>query len=63
MLTYSNHPKPFDPSVQGDADIQNFYNSLLTGAGGDPPKVPQGGWDGDGSPMTQRFDGRLDLTG
>mmetsp|Transcript_22017 Transcript_22017/g.48373 ORF Transcript_22017/g.48373 Transcript_22017/m.48373 type:complete len:221 (-) Transcript_22017:101-763(-) len=21
-----------------DADIQNFYNSLLTGAGGDPPK-------------------------
>ena len=22
-----------------DADIQNFYNNLLTGAGGDPPKV------------------------
>ncbi|CAK9082205.1 unnamed protein product [Durusdinium trenchii] len=24
--------------MAGDADITNFYNSLLTGAGGDPPK-------------------------
>ena len=30
-----------------DADIQNFYNNLLTGAGGDPPKVggrKRGNW-------------------
>ena len=25
--------------LRGDADIDAFYNSLLTGSGGDPPKV------------------------
>ena len=27
------------PCLRGDADIDAFYNSLLTGSGGDPPKA------------------------
>ena len=63
MLTYSNLtiPSPSTPGSKAMPTSRTSTTACWRAREVIHPRCPCGGWDGDGSPMTQRFDGRLGL--